>query len=102
MSYRYVYEYNTNGDIVGRGRLYLIRNKLHKQPYGLIEDIYINRDYRNKRIGKKLVKKLINIAKSEKCYKIIATSRFERDNVHIFYKDLGFKKWGYEFRMDLE
>jgi len=32
--------------------------------------------------------------------KIIATSRFERKAVHRWYRKLGFKKFGLEFRMD--
>jgi hypothetical protein len=33
---------------------------------------------------------------------IIATSRFERENLHEWYQGLGFKKHGFEFRIDLK
>jgi len=49
-----------------------------------------------------LITHIINYAKKNDMYKIIATSRFERKNVHKLYEDIGLVKWGHEFRMDLE
>jgi GNAT superfamily N-acetyltransferase len=94
-----VWHYNK---VVGRAYLYLIHNGLHDVPYGLIEDVHIDKEYRGKGVGHKLVKKMIDVAKEYDCYKIIATSRFSRESVHTFYEDLGLKQYGYEFRMDLE
>lgn len=85
---------------IGRAFLYLIYNKLHKKPYGLLEDVFVKEEFRGQGIGGELVKRVINKAKELGCYKLIATSRFERKSVHNFYKKLGFKKWGYEFRID--
>lgn len=84
---------------IGSAYIYIIENR--RGFYGLIEDIEILEEYRGQGVGKELVKNIIEIAKSEGCYKIIATSRASRKNVHKFYTSLGFKKWGYEFRMDL-
>ncbi|GIW67013.1 MAG: hypothetical protein KatS3mg095_0911 [Candidatus Parcubacteria bacterium] len=84
-----------------RAYLYLIKNDLHKRPYGLLEDIYIDEKYRGRGIGSHLLKEVINKAKKLKCYKLIATSRFERKNVHKWYLKAGFKKYGYEFRFDI-
>jgi GNAT superfamily N-acetyltransferase len=91
-----------NGKEIGRCYIYIIKNDLHKEPYALLEDVYIDENYRGKGIGTELVKRAIELAKNLGCYKIIATSRFERNNVHEWYEKLGFKKWGYEFRMDLK
>ncbi len=91
-----------DGKEIGRCRIFLIRNDLHEKPYVLLEDVFINEEHRNKGIGNLLVKKVIKQAKSLGCYKIIATSRFERENVHEFYKKLGFERWGYEFRINLK
>jgi len=88
--------------IVGRAFLFIIYNDIHKKPYGLLEDVFVEPEYRNKGIGKNLVKRVIEKAKEIGCYKLIATSRFEREYVHQFYESLGFKKWGYELRLDLE
>jgi GNAT superfamily N-acetyltransferase len=87
--------------VIGRAYLYLITNDLHPSPYGLLEDVFIEEEYRGQGIGKELVKKVIEMAKQLGCYKLIATSRFDREKVHKFYEELGFKRYGYEFRIDL-
>jgi GNAT superfamily N-acetyltransferase len=97
----YKFEYIIEGKIIGRAFLFLIYNDLHSKPYGLLEDVFVEEEYRGKGIGKELVKKVIEKAKELGCYKLIATSRFGRENVHQLYENLGFKKWGYEFRIDL-
>ncbi len=80
----------------------VIRNKLHRRPYALLEDVFVDEKYRGRGIGKMIGKKAISLAKELGCYKIIATSRFPRESVHRFYESLGFKKWGYEFRKELK
>ena len=87
---------------IGRCYIYLIRNDLHQKPYALLEDVWIEERYRGRGYGKELVKEALKLAKELGCYKIIATSRFGRVNVHRFYEKLGFKRWGYEFRIDFE
>ena len=90
--------------MVGRAYLYYIENGdiIEDRIYGLIEDIHIKKEHRGKRLGNDIVRLMIDKAKDYGCYKVIATSRFEREYVHKFYEDLGLKKWGYEFRIDLE
>jgi GNAT superfamily N-acetyltransferase len=98
----YKFEYVVDGKKVGRAFLFIIYNDLHQKPYGLLEDVFVEEKYRGRGIGKELVKRVIKKAKEIGCYKLIATSRFEREMVHKLYESLGFKKWGYEFRLDLE
>lgn len=90
-----------NGEELGAMYLYLIRNDSHKEPYGLLEDLLVKEEYRKKGTGSALVKEAIAEAKRLGCYKVLATSRMERENVHRLYEKLGFKKWGFEFRVDL-
>lgn len=90
-----------SGAELGVMYLYLIRNDSHKEPYGLLEDILVKEEHRKKGIGTALVKEAIAEAKRLGCYKLIGTSRMERENVHAWYEKLGLKKWGYEFRLDL-
>ncbi len=91
-----------NGKTVGRGFLYLIFNDLHKEPYGLMEDVFVEEKYRGKGVGTKLVEALIAEAKKQGCYKLVGTSRFSNERVHGLYDRLGFTKHGFEFRMDLK
>jgi L-amino acid N-acyltransferase YncA len=51
-------------------------------------------------INQRIVKQLIKAAQKEGCYKLIATSRYNRPKVHKLYTKLGFKKQGLEFRID--
>ncbi len=89
------------GKEIGRVWLYFIRNDLHAQPYAYIEDLYVEEPFRGKSFGTKLMQAALEEARKRKCYKVIATSRFEREKVHEFYKKLGFKEYGKEFRMEL-
>lgn len=90
-----------NGKIIGRAFLFLIINNLHNEPYGLMEDVFVEEEYRGRGIGTDLVKAVIEEAKARKCYKLIGTSRISRFKVHELYERLGFEKWGVEFRMEL-
>lgn len=90
-----------DGKQVGRQYLYILRNDLHKEPFGLLEDLYVEEDYRKRGIGSELVKKAIAEAKAQGCYKLILTSRDSNSRLHAFYERLGFAKWGSEFRIDL-
>ena len=90
-----------DGNTLGRVYLYFIYNDLHKEPYGLLEDLYVEPDYRKQGLGGDLTKKAIEIAKEKGCYKILGTSRYARKEVHRFYKRLGFEDYGIEFRMEL-
>jgi len=87
---------------IARAYLYIMKNDLHKQPFGLMEDVFIDKSLRGEGYGTKIVKELIKQAKKQNCYKLIATSRYPRKEVHKLYKKLGFKDWGKEFRMDFK
>ena len=88
------------GKEVARAYLYILKNDLHKEPFGLMEDVFVDEKYRARGIGTLLVKEVIKEARKSSCYKLIATSRHERGKVHGLYIKLGFKDYGKEFRMD--
>ena len=86
---------------IARAYLYLMHNDLHSEPFGLLEDVYVDESQRSKGLGTKLVKEVVQTAKEQGCYKLIATSRSSRTQVHQLYKRLGFSERGLEFRIDL-
>lgn len=90
-----------NGKEIGHAYLYLIKNDLHAEPYGLLEDVFVDESLRGSGIGTELINKIIETAKENGCYKIVATSRNERRRVHALYEKFGFKNYGLEFRMNL-
>ena len=89
-----------DGVEVGRAYLYLMVNDLHNQPFGLMEDVYIDEAYRGKGVGSELVKLVIKLAQEANCYKLIATSRTARSKVHELYQRLGLTQHGIEFRIN--
>ena len=89
-----------DGQEIGRVYLYLLYNDLHAEPFGLVEDLFVTEEYRHRGIGGQLMSEAIVEAKYQACYKVLATSRHGRDEIHTWYKKLGFKNHGVEFRMD--
>jgi len=87
--------------VVGRVYLYIIKNSLHKQSYGYVEDLFVEEEYRSQGLGRQLIMDVVAEAKKRKLYKLIGTSRTFRAQIHSFYEKMGFKKYGFEFRMDL-
>jgi GNAT superfamily N-acetyltransferase len=85
---------------IARAYLYILHNGLHEEPFGLLEDVYVDENFRGKGLGTNVVNKIIELARKNKCYKLIATSRHSRPKVHELYRKIGFEDWGREFRMD--
>jgi len=85
---------------IARAYLYVLTNSLHKEPFGFLEDVFVEDDMRGKGAGTKIVEAAITEAKRLGCYKLIGTSRDSKPEVHRFYEKLGFKKHGIELRID--
>ena len=93
---------NNAKEEIGHAYLFLIQNDLHQEPYGFMEDVFIEEKFRGQGYGKQLVDALIQKAKDSSCYKLLGTSRNSREKVHQFYEKLGFTWWGKEFRLNLK
>lgn len=92
------------GKELARAYLYVMKNDLHGDPFGFIEDVFVYEFARGHGVSKKLLSYVIEVAKQEGCYKLVANSRITRPIVHKIYEDLGFSRHGYEFvlRWDLD
>lgn len=90
-----------NGEIIATAAIYYIQVASRGKPYALLEGLVVDQEKRGKGAGTELFKKCIEVAHEKGCYKMLFTSGFDREDAHKFYEKLGFKKWGYEFRMDL-
>jgi len=99
-AYRVKFTVEENGKEVGRASLYVLWNDLHQEPYGLLEDVFVDEVCRGKGYGRELVHAVIDEGKKINCYKLIATSRESRTEVHAMYEKYGFKKYGLEFRIN--
>lgn len=87
--------------VVGTGVILYLPIPAHGKPYAFLEGMVVDVKHRRKGVGSALTQKAIDLAKSKNCYKIIFTSGMDREEIHNFYEKHGFKKWGYEFRLDL-
>ncbi|MCA9356903.1 GNAT family N-acetyltransferase [Candidatus Nomurabacteria bacterium] len=89
------------GKEVGHAYLYMLNNDLHNKPFGLLEDVYVDSNYRGEGVATELLEAVLKKAQ-EKCYKLIATSRNDgtRTAVHEWYTRLGFDNYGTEFRLN--
>ncbi len=92
--------FEEKGKEIGRAFLYVINNGLHKKPFGLLEDVFVDEKYRSLGLGSKLVTAAVKEAKKRKCYKLIATSRNSKPELQKFYKKFGLEVWGVEYRVN--
>ena len=85
--------------IVAAGTIFKLI-KLHNNPVGQIEDVIVTESYRQKKLGKLLIKELVNTAINEfKCYKVILNCL----NKNIgFYIKCGFEVVGAEMRINCQ
>lgn len=84
-----------NDKMIGVGSIFKL-NKLHNNPVGQIEDVIITKEYRNKGLGRLIIKELINIGINKMgCYKIILNCL---DHNVKFYEKCGFQKVGNEMK----
>ena len=86
---------------IGRAWLYVLQNDLHSEPFGLLEDVFVEEKHRGGGVGTKLVQGAIDEAKKIGCYKLIATVRSSKEVVCSWYEKFGFINHGAEFRIDL-
>ncbi len=87
---------------VAHAFLYILRNDLHEKPFGFMEDVFVHEEYRGRGYAKEILEDLLNEARKRGCYKVVGTSRFEREKVHALYEGLSFRKQGIEFRLDID
>jgi len=90
-----------DGKEVARAFLYVMTNDLKKEPFGFLEDLFVDETLRGQGIGTQLLNMVIAEAKNLGCYKLVATSRYEREGVHKMYEKNGFENFGIEFKMYL-
>ena len=87
-----------NGKIVGSATLLLESKFIHDGGVvGHIEDVVVNKSHQGQKIGEKIIKYLLEQAKSKGCYKTILDCV---DDVKPFYEKLGFKQNANALRFD--
>jgi GNAT superfamily N-acetyltransferase len=87
--------------VVATGMIFYIHVPIRGRSFAFIEGLVVDETTRGQGVGTQMLSEFVNLARKRDCYKIIFTSGFDREEAHQLYEKLGFKKWGYEFRMDL-
>lgn len=87
-----------DGKIVGSTTLLVEQKFIHKGGLvGHIEDVVVDKNFQGQKIGEKIMRYLLEIAKSQGCYKTILDCT---DDIKPFYEKLGFKQVANELRFD--
>ena len=87
-----------DGKIVGATTLLIESKFIHNGGLvGHIEDVVVDKEYQGQKIGMKIMRYLIEVAKNRGCYKTILDCT---DDVKPFYERLGFKQVSNELRLD--
>ena len=87
-----------NGIIVGSTTLLIEPKFIHEGGIvGHIEDVVVSKEFQGKKIGKKIIKYVLELAKNYGCYKTILDCS---DDVKSFYEEIGFKYHSNELRFN--
>ena len=79
-----------DGKVVGSTTLLIEQKFIHQGGLvGHIEDVVVDKNFQGQKIGEKIMKYLLDIAKNQGCYKTILDCT---DDVKPFYEKLGFKQ----------
>jgi len=85
--------------LVGIGTILIEYKLIHNcSCVGHIEDVAVHEKYRNMNFGKKLIDKLVTIAKEKYAYKVILNCTEENAG---FYKKCGFHESNIEMRINI-
>ncbi|MFP4015462.1 MAG: GNAT family N-acetyltransferase, partial [Halanaerobiales bacterium] len=62
------------------------------RPYGLIENVVTDPDFRKKGYGSKVLKKAISICQQNNCYKVMLLTGSKKEATLDFYEKAGFSR----------
>lgn len=70
----------------------------YPHPILEIEELYVTSNMRKNGIGRKLMERVLGIAKKKKCHYVFLASSKDRTAAHHFYQSLGFDEYAYHYR----
>ncbi|WP_409271553.1 GNAT family N-acetyltransferase [Neobacillus sp. SCS-31] len=89
--YSFLLVYEEEGAIVGTLTLNICLQALHgTRPYGIVENIVVHEQHRNKKIGQELLRYVEECCKSIDCHKIMLLSNSQRHSAHRFFEREGY------------
>lgn len=70
-------------------------------PQAMLDAVVVARSRRGSGIGKRMIRKALEIAALAGCYKMTLSSNLKRADAHRFYEQLGFSQHGISFSTPL-
>jgi N-acetylglutamate synthase-like GNAT family acetyltransferase len=87
----FLFVYDEGEEILGTVTLNICLQALNgKRPYGVIENIIVHENHRNKKIGQKLLQYVEKYCRSLNCHRIMLLSNSTRESAHQFFEKEGF------------
>jgi GNAT superfamily N-acetyltransferase len=74
----------------------------HARPWALVENVVVAASARRHGVGRALMERALDLARSAGCYKVNLISGNERSGAHDFYRSLGFEPVGQGFKVYLD
>ena len=87
--------------VVGIISLVFLLRLNRTKPEAWIPDFIVDQEYRNKGIGRDLLKKCIEIARRKKCWRIRLETGLSRKRAQRFYKKMEMKPFALAFMLSL-
>jgi len=90
-------------EVLGTVDLLIAPNLTHHcEPWGIVENVVVAGRARRKGIGRALMLRAIEIARSAGCYKVQLMSGLERGPAHAFYRSIGMEPRAQGFKVYLD
>ncbi|MDR6550170.1 GNAT family N-acetyltransferase [Paenibacillus qinlingensis] len=83
--------YEENGELLGSATLNICLQAMHgMRPYGVVENVIVHENHRNRLIGQKLLHYVEEYCKSIHAHKIMLLSNARRERAHQFFEREGY------------
>lgn len=91
------------GRVVGTFSFLRMVNLAHRgAPSAVLEDVVVDGSCRGRGVGRTMLAHAMALARSKGCYKLALSSNGARRDAHRFYDNLGFRRHGISFHVELE
>jgi ribosomal protein S18 acetylase RimI-like enzyme len=90
-----------DNEIIGFCSLTIKNNLWQGGNLGHIDELVVDKNFRECGIGKKLMDEITKIAKENHCKQIELDSAFHRKKAHQFYENAGYEKRAYLFSKEI-
>lgn len=73
----------------------------YPKPIAELDELFVAPDYRQKGLGRELMRTVEDKAKEQGCYRLYIESHYDHKAAHKLYESLGFTNYGYHFIKNL-